>query len=418
VLHQAWQGKLSTLGFEEFLYTTDNQLQLDSIEQEAEMFLELKMIGPYSEMDKIAAEVAYFESGVYERNLKPQDDAIRRAIETFRPDAIVVDDHSVPPAVYYSGLPWIKSISVAPLFEMFEPDLPPGGSGKLKKIICYNRNRKTNSPFTGLPLDGNRTEWPQYNKLRRQLFYSPQFNDTIQQWGYARYPQDTKYPQNQILTLYATPEELNYPQIRAKGWHNLEAFNLCQSITPKRLDEIVPEDFVADDLNGEWSGKWIYLSMGSLASVDLQLMKRLVRALAPTKHKFVVSKGPKHEQLDLPANMWGKKYQPQMSLLPHMDMVITHGGNNTFTETFAAGKKMLVLPLCSDQFDNAQRLQELRLGARLDYCFKDEELTRAIDLLLHDDRLGVRLQEASRRIHNAKAHEQLVDKIEGLLSRK
>ena len=72
-------------------------------------------------------------------------------------------------------------------------------------------------------------------------------------------------------------------------------------------------------------------------------------------------------------------------MIPLVDLVITHGGNNTTTEAMHFGKPMIVLPLFWDQYDNAQRVDELGFGVRLDtYGFEDDELRGAIDRLLGD----------------------------------
>jgi UDP:flavonoid glycosyltransferase YjiC (YdhE family) len=87
---------------------------------------------------------------------------------------------------------------------------------------------------------------------------------------------------------------------------------------------------------------------------------------------------------------------PQTSVIPLCDLVITHGGNNnTTTECLHFGKPMVVLPLFWDQYD-AQRMDELGLGARLDtYRFSDAEMHAATDRLLGDAALRARLAGAA-----------------------
>ena len=56
-------------------------------------------------------------------------------------------------------------------------------------------------------------------------------------------------------------------------------------------------------------------------------MKRIVSVLAKTNHKYIVSKGPRADEYELPENCWGEGFLPQTRILPLVDMVITHGGN-------------------------------------------------------------------------------------------
>ncbi len=90
--------------------------------------------------------------------------------------------------------------------------------------------------------------------------------------------------------------------------------------------------------------------------------------------------------------MWGAEFLPQPSILPLVDLVITHGGNNTTTECFHHGKPMIVLPVFWDQHDNAQRVHETGFGVRLDtYGFEADQLRSAIERLLADHGLHDRM---------------------------
>ena len=121
-------------------------------------------------------------------------------------------------------------------------------------------------------------------------------------------------------------------------------------------------------------------------------MQRLIDILGPTRHRVIVSMGPRADELRLADNMTGAATLPQTTLMPQVDLVITHGGNNTTTEAMHFGKPMVVLPLFWDQYDNAQRVHELGFGVRLaTYAFADGELTGAVDRLLADTLLRERM---------------------------
>ena len=77
---------------------------------------------------------------------------------------------------------------------------------------------------------------------------------------------------------------------------------------------------------------------------------------------------------------------------------------------------MIVMNVFADQYDNAARLVEANLGARLDpYNFKDEELLSLIEKVLGDEMLKERLQAAAKRIQMSNRHEEYVMKIEELM---
>jgi UDP:flavonoid glycosyltransferase YjiC (YdhE family) len=147
-------------------------------------------------------------------------------------------------------------------------------------------------------------------------------------------------------------------------------------------------------------------------------MQKLVAELAEAPYRFIVSKGPQHTEFELAANMAGAEFLPQTEILPKVDLVITHGGNNTVTESLYFGKPMVVLPIFWDQHDNAQRIAETGFGARLDtYRHSGEELTAEIERLLGDEALAARLAQTSARLQSAPGTEKAADLIEQVIGR-
>jgi UDP:flavonoid glycosyltransferase YjiC (YdhE family) len=120
----------------------------------------------------------------------------------------------------------------------------------------------------------------------------------------------------------------------------------------------------------------------------------------------------------LHSNMYGEEFLPQASIVPQVDLVITHGGNNTVTECFRFGKPLIVLPLFWDQYDNAQRVNELGFGTRLrSYEFEDRELLDGIDRLLADGALRRRMTAISARLSDVPGTVRAADLIAGMATR-
>jgi UDP:flavonoid glycosyltransferase YjiC (YdhE family) len=114
--------------------------------------------------------------------------------------------------------------------------------------------------------------------------------------------------------------------------------------------------------------------------------------------------------------MVGSEYLPQPAILPQVDLVITHGGNNTTTECFHFGKPVVVLPVFWDQYDNAQRVHETGFGVRLPtYELERDELHGAIARLLGDTALRARLEAIAARAQASPGTVRAADLIERLL---
>lgn len=374
----------------------------------AKEMLERSIFGQFSAEEKWRTlKAMLIESPEAMTMVRRYNQVVQEAIHRYRPELILVDMPYLLPAISASKIPWIFNLSVVPTVYCHEDSVPP---------CC-----------SGLPSNAPRdSTWALFRRLQKEYTHSKVFNDFIEkELGYPRYPADASLPLEQaLLVVTATPEELNCKEVRSRpNWFNLEAFNkpdILSKTPPVKsisLKEFVGEPFFSSNLGKRWSGKWVYLSLGSMGSIDLSLMGRLLGALAPTPHKYLVSMGPRHEELSLllPGNCWGRRYLPQTELLPLVDLVITHGGNNTVTEAFAlGGRPLLVFPLFGDQLDNAQRIAETGLGRRLDpYDFTAQQLVTAVEELLADGELRRKMEQASRRIlADTSRHRRLVELIE------
>jgi MGT family glycosyltransferase len=366
----SWKGRLEPLGFVEDLVDLAPPPPPDAPAQDAGQFWKDFIRDTAPEFRKpTVQQLATFMQPTWQALIdgaqycEPQ---LRDIIARAAPDVIVEDNVVSFPALQTAGKPFVRIVSCNPL-EIRGPEIPP--------------------PYSGLPSD-DRTEWEafreEYDRTHRPMWAA--FDAFCRDQGTAPLPELEFEHASAVLNLYVYPQVADYTDRRPLDTDRW-----------RRLDSSVRATDAAFELPAELADRptgssLIYLSLGSLGSADVSLMRRLVAVLGDTPHRYIVSKGPQHADYDLAPNMWGAEFLPQTSIVPLVDLVITHGGNNTTTEAFHFGKPMVVLPLFWDQYDNAQRVDETGFGRRLaTYAFEDEELPRAIDALLADTELRTRM---------------------------
>ena len=389
IVEESFAGTLEAKGFEERLMRlgppptepeVPGQFWIDFIRDTAPVFRK-------STLEQLGDFIAPTWQALIDGS-KYVDPRLAEIFDEVAPDVIVEDNVVAFPAIAASGRPWVRIVSCNPM-EIKDPLIAPFSSG--------------------YPV-ADSSEWPAFleevQRTHRDMWTD--FDAFCREHGETGLTYGDLGPEfiaeSPYLNLYSYPAEADYERANGLGlnWHRLDSTVRSAEATYELPDQLASRD-----------GALIYLSLGSLGSADVELMQRLVDVLATTDHRVIVSKGPLADEITLHDNQSGEGFLPQPAILPMVDLVITHGGNNTVTESFHHGKPMIVLPLFWDQVDNAQRVDETGFGKRLStYGFDDGELTGAIDRLLGDPALHARLAAMSARIKSTSGTVRAADLIE------
>jgi len=112
----------------------------------------------------------------------------------------------------------------------------------------------------------------------------------------------------------------------------------------------------------------VYVSFGSFLSVRADVLARVVAALRDLPVRVALAVGSADRRLlgELPENWLVREFLPQVALLERAALAVTHGGNNSVTESLLFGVPMLVLPFSTDQFTGAAAIENAGLGRVLD----------------------------------------------------
>jgi MGT family glycosyltransferase len=112
----------------------------------------------------------------------------------------------------------------------------------------------------------------------------------------------------------------------------------------------------------------VYVSLGSFLSVRSDVLARVGEALRGLDVRVALAAGSTSpDQLGpVPPSWLVREELPQVTLLGHAVLAVSHGGNNSVTEALTSGVPLLLLPMSTDQFTGAAAVEDHGLGEALD----------------------------------------------------
>jgi UDP:flavonoid glycosyltransferase YjiC (YdhE family) len=131
---------------------------------------------------------------------------------------------------------------------------------------------------------------------------------------------------------------------------------------------IGPTDVVPRWIAGVRSRPLVYLTLGTYVSGQVGSLRAAAAGVGTLEVDALVTVGPDGDPSDLgplPGSVRVERFVPQGVLLPHLDLVVHHGGSGTLLGALAHALPQLLLPHGADQFMNARALLDSGAGLQL-----------------------------------------------------
>ena len=125
----------------------------------------------------------------------------------------------------------------------------------------------------------------------------------------------------------------------------------------------------------------VYFTLGTVFNMESgELFQRVLAGLRGLPINLIVTVGRDIDPAEFgaqPANVHIERYVPQAVLLPHCDLVVSHGGSGSVIGALAHGLPMVLIPLGADQPLNAARCATLGVARVLDAMTTTPHMVRA-----------------------------------------
>jgi UDP:flavonoid glycosyltransferase YjiC (YdhE family) len=225
--------------------------------------------------------------------------------------------------------------------------------------------------------------------------------------------------QSGIPEIVLCPREIDIPQVADQSEAGLDtAFYAEPSVFKQRLEPAFPWGNIA-------SGRPIvYCSFGTQYvryKRATEILKTIIHAFsALPEYQLVLVAGSLFNELnpeDLPNNVIMVHTAPQLNLLKHSKLFITHGGLGGIKEAVMSGVPMLVIPFDKDQPNNAARVVYHKLGQSCDTSqYTPESIKQLVQTMLESKDICDGLAHMQRIFRDREAQAPSIPFIEQILA--
>ncbi|MCB5290595.1 macrolide family glycosyltransferase [Arthrobacter sp. SO3] len=165
----------------------------------------------------------------------------------------------------------------------------------------------------------------------------------------------------------------------------------------------------------------VFISLGTTPLNDRpEFFRMCLEAFAASPWQVAMAVGDRIKVSELgqiPDNVEVRAFFPQLDVLGHADVFLSHTGMNSTMEALYFGVPLVAFPLQPEQEANARRVEELGLGRRLPAGPLSPALIRTVITEVSDDQeIRRNVRAMKQRIRGSGGPTAAADAIEGYLS--
>ncbi len=160
----------------------------------------------------------------------------------------------------------------------------------------------------------------------------------------------------------------------------------------------------------------VYISLGSIIS-DKSFYKKCMKAFGNKEFSVILNTGKISPSTlgELPDNIYAYSFVPQIEVLSHADVFLTHCGMNSINEALYYGVPMVAMPFLNDQITNAKQLVNLGLAKKIhSFSQKSKEIYQAVYEVSQDEKMKKKAKQMREAIGTQISWDNIIHRIDSI----